>query len=69
VLLMLAGLPVAISGALAAWPFLTLPKWSRTRSEQFDAIARMATELAAAPPRSTLHAPPAGTVLRDPTRP
>ena len=54
VLLLLAGIPVAISGALAVWPFLSLPRWSRNRSEQFDAIARMATELAAAPPRDML---------------
>jgi len=53
---------------LAAWPFLTLPKWSRTRSEQFDAVARTAAELAAAPPRSMIPEPPAVTLVRDATQ-
>lgn len=47
-LTLLAALPLAASGALAAWPFFTLPKWARTRSEQFDALAREAAALAPA---------------------
>ncbi len=35
----------ALGMAATAWPFLTLPKWSRTRAEQFDAVAREATSL------------------------
>lgn len=41
----LAAIPVVMGAALAAWPFLTLPTWSKTRADQFDAIAREAASL------------------------
>jgi hypothetical protein len=44
-MMLLAAIPVAIGGALMALPFLTLPKWARLRSEQFDVIAREAATL------------------------
>ena len=47
-LTMLAALPLVLAGAAAAWPFLTLPKWARARSEQFDTLAREAAKLAPA---------------------
>jgi hypothetical protein len=49
-LLMLAVIPMAAAGAIAAWPFLTLPRWAQSRGEQFDAIAREAAALVATPP-------------------
>ncbi|MES3035571.1 MAG: hypothetical protein V4813_16335 [Gemmatimonadota bacterium] len=44
-LLMLAAVPAMLAAACAAWPFLTLPRWARARSTQFDAIAREAMAL------------------------
>ncbi len=46
-MLMLAGVPAALSIVFATWPFLTLPKWARSRSAQFDAVAREAASLVA----------------------
>jgi hypothetical protein len=53
-LLVLAAVPIAIAGGLAVWPFFSLPKWGRARSEQFDAIAREAASLCSAPPHALL---------------
>ncbi|HYW52026.1 MAG TPA: hypothetical protein VE861_15535 [Gemmatimonadaceae bacterium] len=36
----------ALGVACVAWPFLSLPKWGRTRADQFDAVAREAMRLA-----------------------
>ncbi len=41
----LAAIPVVIGAGFAAWPFLTLPKWARTRADQFDVLAREAAAL------------------------
>lgn len=61
-LLMLAAVPAGLSAVFAAWPFLTLPKWARTRSAQFDAIAREATALASSNESPSMRlAPPAIT--------
>jgi hypothetical protein len=45
-LMILAAIPLTIAGALAAWPFLTLPRWARSRADQFEIIAREAAALA-----------------------
>jgi hypothetical protein len=39
----------AIAAALAASPIMTLPGWARTRSAQFDLVAREAAALADSP--------------------
>ena len=44
-LMMLAAIPAVLGAGLATWPFLSLPKWARARSEQFDLIAREAAAL------------------------
>jgi len=59
-LLMLAAVPAGLGVLFAAWPFLTLPKWARARSAQFDAIAREAAALTTQRvPLAASHAPPA----------
>lgn len=59
-LLMLATVPAGLGALCAAWPFLTLPKWARTRSAQFDAVAREAAALAAqGEPAASRLVPPA----------
>ncbi len=53
-LLFVAGGLAAISAALAASPFITLPGWARTRGTQFDTVAREAVALAESPPTVAL---------------
>ncbi len=48
-LMVLAAVPAVIGAGLAAWPFLTLPKWARTRATQFDEVAREAATLTVTP--------------------
>jgi hypothetical protein len=49
-----AGIPALIGAALMATPFLTLPRWARSRSAQFDLVAREAARLAEANTRPAL---------------
>ncbi len=59
-LLMLAAVPAALGVICAVWPFLTLPKWARSRAAQFDVIAREAATLSTQrDPLPTHIAPPA----------
>ncbi len=44
-LMMMAAIPAAFGAALLVAPLVRLPRWARTRSEQFDALAREAASL------------------------
>lgn len=44
-LMMMAAIPAALGIAALVAPLIRLPRWARTRSEQFDALAREASAL------------------------